>query len=148
MANTFSCLHYHVIFSTKDREPRIGDDRRQRLYDDIGGIARAAKAKLAAIGGTRDHVHLLIGMRTEPSVAAMVNKIKANSSRWMNETIAVNPRFEWQRGYGVFAVSKSNIPEVKEYIENQSEHHRHRTFREEYIAFLKQHGIEYDERYV
>ena len=148
MANTYACLHYHIIFSTKDREARISDDTRQRLYDYVGGIIRAAKAKLVAIGGTRDHVHLLIGMGTEPSVAAVVSKIKANSSRWMNDTFTANPRFEWQRGYGAFAVSKSNIPEVKEYIENQVEHHRHRTFREELIAFLKHHGIEYDERYV
>ena len=148
MANTYSCLHYHIIFSTKDREPRITDDLRQRLYDYIGGTLRAAKAKLVAIGGTCDHLHLLIGMGTEPSLAAMVNKVKANSSRWLNETFANNPRFEWQRGYAAFAVSKSNIPEAKDYIENQTEHHRHRTFREEFITFLKRHGIQYDERYV
>ncbi len=148
MGNTYACLHYHIIFSTKDREPRISDETRRRLYDYVGGIVRAAKVKLVAIGGTPDHVHLLIGMGTEPSVAAVVSKIKANASRWMNETFPGNPRFEWQRGYGAFAVSKSNIPEVKEYIENQAEHHRHRTFREEFIAFLKHHGIDYDERYV
>jgi len=148
MANTYSCLHYHIIFSTKDREPRITDDLRQRLYDYIGGTLRAAKAKLIAIGGANDHIHLLIGMGTEPAVAAMVSKVKANSSRWLNETFADGPRFEWQRGYGAFAVSKSNIPEVKDYIENQADHHRHRTFREEFITFLQRHGIEYDERYV
>ncbi len=94
MANTYACLHYHVVFSTKDREPRIGDEIRQRLYDYLGGIVRAAKAKLVAIDGTPDHVHLLIGMGTEPSVAAILSKIKANSSRWMNETFPTNPRFE------------------------------------------------------
>jgi putative transposase len=148
MGNTYACLHYHVIFSTKDREPRIDENARQRLYGYMGGIIRTANAKLVAIGGARDHVHLLIGMGTEPSIAAMVSKIKANASRWMNETFTAGSRFEWQRGYGVFAVSKSNIPEVKDYIESQAEHHRHRTFREEYIAFLERHGVEYDDRYV
>jgi putative transposase len=148
MGNTYACLHYHIIFSTKDREPRISDETRQRLYDYIGAIVRSAKAKLVAIGGTPDHIHLLVGMGTQPSVAAMVNKIKANASCWINEAFPDNPRFEWQRGYGVFAVSKSNTPEVKDYIENQAEHHRHRTFREELIGFLKHHDIEYDKRYV
>jgi putative transposase len=148
MATTYSCLHYHIIFSTKDREPRVSADVRQRLYDFIGGITRAEKATLVAIGGTSNHLHLLIGMGTEPSLAAMVNRIKANSSRWMNETFPGNPRFEWQRGYGAFAVSKSNIPEVKDYIENQTEHHRTKSFAEELIAFLQRHEIEYDERWL
>jgi len=93
-------------------------------------------------------VHVLFAMRTEPSLAAMVNKIKSNSSKWVRETFPGKSKFAWQTGYGVFSVSASNVDEVKAYIADQAEHHRKRTFQEEFLAFLKKHGVEYDERYV
>jgi REP element-mobilizing transposase RayT len=148
MANTFASVYYHVIFATKDRRPDITHDIRARLYEYIGGTVRGENGVPLMVGGTTDHVHILLAMRTEPSVAAMVKRIKANSSKWIHETFPHKAKFGWQAGYGVFSVSKSNADEVRAYIENQAEHHRKKTFREEFVAFLERHGVEYDERYL
>ncbi len=148
MASTFASVYYHVIFSTKDRYPYIADDVAPRLHGYIGGILRGEKGIPIAIGGTADHVHVLFAMRTEPSLATIVNKIKSNSSKWVHETFADKGKFAWQSGYGVFSVSASNVDDVKAYIASQAEHHRRRTFQEEFVAFLKKHGVEYDESHV
>jgi putative transposase len=100
------------------------------------------------VGGAEDHVHILFAMRTEPSIAAMIAKIKANSSRWVHEEFPELSEFAWQTGYGVFSVSKSNTGDVERYITNQEAHHRHRSFQEELLGLLRKHGIEYDERYI
>ncbi len=148
MASTFASVYYHVIFSTKDRYPHIADDVAPRLHGYIGGIIHGENGIPIAVGGTADHVHILFAMRTEPSLAAMINKVKSNSSKWMHETFPEKSKFAWQNGYGVFSVSASNVDEVNAYVANQEAHHRKRTFQEEFLAFLKRHGVEYDERYV
>jgi putative transposase len=121
---------------------------RPRLHEYIGGIIRQAEGIPVLVGGTADHVHILFAMRTEPSVAAMVGKIKANSSKWVHETFPELSKFAWQTGYGVFSISKSNTQEVERYIANQEAHHRHRSFQDELLGLLRRHGIEYDERYM
>ena len=148
MASTLACVYYHVIFGTKDRYPFICDDVGPRLHSYIAGIIRGERGVPIIVGGTADHVHILFAMRTEPSLSAMVNKIKSNSSKWVHETFPDKTEFAWQTGYGVFSVSVSNVDEVKAYIAAQADHHRKRTFQEEYLAFLKKHGVEYDERYL
>ena len=148
MSQSFASLHYHLIFSTKSRAPAITDDLASRLYEYLGGLLRFHKGVLLAAGGMADHVHLLVGLNREMSVAEAVRLVKANSSKWIHETFTDRQAFVWQTGYGAFTVSYSNIDQVKQYIDGQAEHHRRRTFQEEFMAFLKRHGIEYDERYM
>ena len=148
MGQSYTCLHYHVIFSTKDRRPLITPDFRQRLYDYVGGIIRGEKGQLLSGGGTKDHVHLLANLQSQPAVSDVIRVIKSNSSKWVHETFRDKAGFAWQVGYGAFTVSHSGIGQVRRYIENQEEHHRARSFKEEYVAFLDRHGIEYDERYI
>ena len=148
MGQSFTCLHYHLIFSTKRRAPQITPEFRQRLYDYIGGILKNENGSLIAAGGTGDHVHLLARLHAQTSVADALRIIKTNSSKWMHETLANKSDFAWQTGYAAFAVSRSNMASVRRYIETQEAHHRRVTFQEELIVFLEKHGLEYDERYI
>jgi putative transposase len=148
MANTFTSLHYHMVFSTKNRERWITSDVEERIWAYLGGIAKENKVHPIQIGGTEDHVHLLLGAPASLAPSKIAQLIKGGSSAWIHDTFPNMKGFAWQDGYGVFSVSKSNIPGVVEYIRGQREHHRTRTFQEEYLAFLKRHEIQYDERYV
>lgn len=148
MANTYTSLHYHVVFSTRNREPLIPKDVRDRIWAFLGGIARENKMKALCIGGLEDRIHLLIMAPPAMALSKMVQLLKGGSSKWIHETFPAMRRFAWQDGYGAFTVSKSQIPEVIQYIQGQDEHHRAKTFQEEYLTFLEKHGIEYDERYV
>jgi REP element-mobilizing transposase RayT len=141
-------MNCHIIFSTKNHEPLIVGDLAPRLFQYIGGIVRGKGDVLTAAGGMPDHVHLLVSLGKLSSIANTVRDIKSNSSRWIHETVATLHGFAWQAGYGAFAVSCSNLDEVNRYIAGQSEHHRVRTFEEEFRIFLQRHHIEYDERYV
>jgi REP element-mobilizing transposase RayT len=138
----------HIIFSTKNRAPMIATALQPRLFDYIGGIVQAEKNCLIAAGGMPDHVHLLVSLGREASIADTIRLIKANSSKWIHETFQQLHDFAWQSGYGAFAVSFSNIGAVKRYIARQEDHHRQRTFQDEYREFLKVHEIAFDERYV
>jgi len=109
---------------------------------------RELGGKLLAANGTADHVHLLMRLPPRLALADAVRVVKTNSSRWVHQSRALRRRFQWQAGYGAFSVSQSNVPEVVRYIRNQEQHHRRESFREELLAFLKRHGIEYDERYI
>jgi putative transposase len=148
MGHTFSNLLVHTIFSTKDRLPTIRERFRPRLYEYMSGIARAEFGRALCIGGTPNHVHGLIVLATDVSVAEAVRKWKSLSSKWVHETFTDTRDFAWQSGYGAFSVSRSNVPKVAGYIERQDEHHKRVTFEEEFVAFLKRHGIEYDPRHV
>ena len=147
MPSTHLSLHVHIIFSTKNREPFIANEWRKRLHAFLGGAVRTAQCVPEAIGGTSDHVHLLVGMRAMHRLADIMRDIKQASSKWVHETIGLKS-FGWQDGYSAFTVSASQIDQVKEYIRNQVEHHRKRTFKDEYVEFLKRYGIEYDNRYI
>lgn len=148
MAHTFSSLLAHVIFSTKNRAPLIDDELEPNLHAYIGGIIRELDAKALAIGGTVDHVHMLIRLPPKLSASELMRVVKTNSSRWVHESGTTRTSFAWQTGYGVFSVSESNREAVIRYIAGQKEHHRSMSFEEEYLAFLNRHGIEYDERFV
>lgn len=148
MANTFTSLHFHLVFSTKNREPWIDPSIEGRVWAFLGGVARQNKFKALQIGGTENHVHLLLGVPPSVGVSKAVQLIKGGSSMWMKSEFPGKRGFAWQDGYAAFSVSKSVVPEVIEYIQNQREHHRAKTFEEEYVAFLKKHEIDYDERYV
>ena len=142
MAQTFISNHHHIVFSTKHRAQLIKN--KTKLWAYMGGICRNIDIVPLAIGGMDDHCHLLVTHR-DLQISKMVNAIKSNSSKWMNEH---KQGFAWQNGYATFSVSASNIASVTRYIENQEEHHRKRTFEREYITLLKKHGVEFDERYV
>jgi REP element-mobilizing transposase RayT len=148
MANTFTSLHCHVIFSTKNREPWLRSDIEERVWAYLGGIARENGMKALMIGGIENHVHALIGIPPTLPVSKAVQLIKGGSSAWIKETFPGLAGFGWQDGYGAFSVSKSQVPEVVEYIRRQREHHRLKSFEEEYRAFLERHEIPYEERYV
>lgn len=141
-------MYSHVVFSTKNRRPQIAPDIQSRLYSYIGGIVANEKCVLVAAGGVPDHVHLLVSLRAQTSLADLLRLIKSNSSRWIHETFAEQSAFAWQDGYGAFSVSCSNVDAVKAYIADQERHHQKMSFEEEFVAFLKKHGIPYDERYL
>jgi len=145
---SFTQLTYHVVFGTKYRRRSIRDPIRERLYEYIGGILRAKSGHLIEIGGVQDHVHILARLSPSLAVADVIRDVKANSSKWMSEQAEAATDFEWQKGYGAFTVSYSLIETVREYIRRQAEHHRTTTFQEEYMAFLKRHGIEFRLEYL
>lgn len=148
MANTYTSLHYHIVFSTKNRESWIAADIEERIWAYLGGIANQNKIMPLQIGGTEDHVHLLLGAPTTLAPAKIAQLLKGGSSTWIHDTF---PQFKgrgWQDGYGAFSVSSSNLPSVSKYIQDQREHHRTRSFQDEYRAMLDRHGIKYDERFL
>ena len=147
MPSTHLSLHFHIIFSTKDRQPFIVEEWRARLHEYLGGLVRNADGIPEAIGGSADHVHMLAGLPATKALSPFVQDIKQTSSRWIHQTMGVK-KFAWQQGYGAFTVSVSNCSAVKQYIANQIEHHRKKSFQEEYIEFLKRHGVDYDDRYL
>jgi putative transposase len=148
MAGTYTKLIYHLVFSTKHREPLISPRLQPDLYDYIGGIVRGQEGTLLEVGGMPDHLHLVIRIKPDISVSDMARLVKANSSKWVNEQLDQRGRFAWQSGYGAFSVSLSQLPAVREYVLTQEEHHRKKTFQEEFIEFLNRHEIEYDERHL
>ena len=148
MANTYTSLHYHFIFSTKNRESWIVPDIEQRIWAFIGGIARTHRMTALQAGGIEDHIHALVNAPPTIAPFQIAQFLKGESSKWIHEEFAAMRDFGWQDGYGAFTVSKSNIPEVIRYIQNQREHHRTKTFQEEYLDFLRKNGIQYDEQYL
>jgi putative transposase len=147
MPQSFSSLHCHIVFSTKCRLPQIKPDFQPRLFEYIGGILRNHSSPLIAAGGMSDHVHLLVSLSRSISVADAVRVVKSNSSGWLHDELR-DRDFQWQAGYGAFAVSYSNIDPVTTYLANQAEHHRKLSYQDEFREFLRRHNIEWDERYV
>lgn len=148
MPQTWTALHYHLVFSTKHREPTITTDIQPRLYSHFGGLIRAEGGQLLAVGGMPDHVHLLARLNQRQALADVMRIVKTNSSKWIHEAFPAAPRFAWQTGYGAFTVGLSTLPSVKQYIANQEEHHSRQSFQDEFRSFLIQHEIEFDERYL
>ncbi|UCE08089.1 MAG: IS200/IS605 family transposase [bacterium] len=148
MAHSYVNILIHYIFSTKNREEIISAEVQDRLWAYMGGIARENNMKALAIGGIADHAHAFLSLPAKISMAKAIQLIKGGSSKWIHKTFQSLKDFSWQVGYGAFSVSVSHVDETINYILNQKEHHRHKTFQEEYLAFLKKHGIEYDERYI
>jgi len=143
MARTYTKLVYHIVFSTKERVPLITEEVRDRLYEYLGGVTRGEKGSLLEIGGVADHVHLLARFGAAIAVSDMVQRIKGNSSHWLNQR--PESRFAWQNGYGAFTVSESQVTTVRKYIQRQEEHHSRLSFKDELISLPRKHRIDFDE---
>jgi len=141
MSHTYTSNLMHCVFSTKGRCDLIPEELQDKLWAYLTGIARNLKIASLAVGGTANHLHLLIGLPATMALADAVGKLKANSSRWMGEH---GIEFEWQKGYGAFSVSPSMVGTVKSYIRNQAEHHKKRNFEEEFLVLLRKSGIVFD----
>jgi len=148
MPHSYVSNMVHYIFSTKERFPSIDQELEARLWPYIGGIARENGMRALAIGGTNDHVHALLSLPATLSVAKAIQLIKGGSSKWIHDQLPKHRKFAWQDGYGAFSASASQMKSVVRYIDGQKEHHRKRTFEEEFLDFLDKHGVEYDRRYV
>jgi putative transposase len=148
MANTYTSLHYHVVFSTKNRLRLISPEIEQRVWAYIGGIARKHKMTALQVGGVEDHIHALVTAPAIDAPSQIAQFLKGESSMWIHGEFPKLRDLSWQDGYAAFTVSKSNIPSVIKYIQNQREHHKKKTFQEEYRELLEKHGVEYDERYI
>jgi len=147
MSSTHLSLHYHLVFGTKDHEPLIASVWKDRLHAYLGGVIRTLDGVPEAIGGVADHVHILVGLRATHTLADVLREIKSVSSAWVHKDVGVGS-FAWQEGYGAFTVSSSQLETVRAYIQQQEEHHRTRTFREEYLALLQRSRVEFEERYL
>ena len=145
MPDTFSKLLIHIVFTTKSRAPLISREFRDELYAYIGGIVMRQNAVLLAVGGMPDHVHLLVSIRPSLAVAKLVQLVKANTSKWLNERPDPGETFAWQEGYGAFSVSESMMPKVVAYIRNQESHHRQEPFELEWSVLLRKHGLSAEE---
>ena len=148
MAHTFTHLLTHIVFSTKDRQPLLDADLKTRLFPYLGGIVRAHDGKALIINGPKDHIHILASLAAKHSLSDLLRELKANSTGWIHKNFPDKQSFAWQTGYGAFSVSHSNQAEVEKYIAGQEEHHRRVSFQKEFIAFLKKHEIQYDERFL
>lgn len=148
MANTYSQISIHVVFAVKHRENVFLREWRDELHKYISGILTNEGAKSLAVGGWKDHVHVFFGMPLTKSVSDLIRVIKANSSKWINQNAFVKGKFEWQEGYSAFSFSKSQRDIVINYIINQEEHHRIKTFKEEYEEMLHEFGIIYEPKYL
>lgn len=137
MSHTYSATYVHCVFSTKERQNSIVDELRPKLWAYLNGIAQNVKLVPIAIGGTANHIHLLLRFPPVIALSEAIQKLKANSSRWMGEQMP----FEWQEGYAAFSVSPSSVEKVKRYVQRQEEHHRAQTFEEELFALLEKAGI-------
>ena len=147
MASTFLALHYHIVFSTKDRIALIDSSWRDRLHDYLGGTVAGLGGIPQGVGGVADHVHLLVGLKATHCLADFMRELKKASSVWVHDEIGLR-EFAWQEGYGAFTVSPTTRPGVQKYIANQAEHHRAKSFREELVGFLKAAGVIYEDRFL
>jgi REP element-mobilizing transposase RayT len=148
MANTYTSLHYHLVFSTKNRERWINPEIEERVWSYLAGIAKQNKMTPIQIGGVEDHVHVLLGASPTLAPSKIAQLVKGGSSAWIHDTFPDMKAFAWQDGFGGFTVSRSNVESVADYIRGQREHHRSRTFQDEYLALLQKHGVSYDEKYL
>ncbi len=148
MSHTHTCLHYHLVFSTKNRTRSITPAIQSRLHEYLAGIVRGANGVPIQIGGTADHVHLLVTLTQNLALAEFMRELKAGSSGWVHDTFPEARDFKWQSGYGAFTVSHSSLESVKGYIANQEEHHRKISFQDEFRALLEKHEIAFEEKYL
>jgi REP element-mobilizing transposase RayT len=147
MSHTYCSALFHCVFSTRERRKTISSDVQPRLWAYMGGVAREHGTKALAVGGADDHVHILLSLPGTIAMANAMREIKSASSFWMSHTAGVED-FEWQEGYGAFSIGQSQVSATIAYIGGQAEHHRARSFEDEFFAILKKYGIEYDSRYV
>ena len=148
MSQSLSKIYLHIVFHVKNTSPTIEEEHWERLHSYIGGLVNITGCQVLCVGGVENHVHVLLMFSRTETVAHVVEEMKRNSSRWIKTISPIYENFAWQGGYGAFSVSQSQINNVKRYIERQKEHHRKRSFQEEYLEFLRLHDVEFDEKYV
>ena len=148
MAHTYTCLHYHCIFSTHGRRNLIPQDNLADLHAYLGGAIRNLGGVALAVGGPTNHAHVLAGLPATLTVAEALGKTKAGTTLWAKQTHPAMGDFAWQDGYAAFTVSRSRLEDTCAYVRNQAAHHREMSFEEEFLALLSHHGIEYDDRFV
>lgn len=148
MANTYHQIYIQAVIAVKYRNALIRKEWKSEFLAVIGKLINKSGGKTLIVNGTEDHTHCFFGMKPSLAVSGLLQKVKANSSKWLNESGKLSHRFEWQPGYGVFSYSRSHIDKVYNYIKNQEVHHRKKSFREEYIRLLENFEVDYDERYI
>ena len=148
MANTYTQIYIQIVFAVQGRKNLIPKQHREELHKYITGIVTHRKQKLLAIFAMPNHVHILVGMQPNISISDLTRDIKAGSSKFISENNWVNGKFNWQYGFGAFSYSKSHIDNVVNYILNQEEHHKKKTFKDEYLDLLQKFEIDYDEKYL
>jgi REP element-mobilizing transposase RayT len=148
MANTYTQIHVQAILCVQNRASLIRQEWKEELYKYLTGILQNHDHKMLAINGMPDHVHLFFGFRPTQALSDLMRDIKEHSSKWIQERGFVRGKFSWQSGYGAFSYSKSQVPQVIQYIQNQEKHHEQKTFRQEYIELLEAFGVDYDEKYI
>ena len=146
--STYSQLYIQVVFAVKNRQALIKEDWEERLYQYITGIVQSKGQKMLAINGVSNHIHIFINIKPNCSIADLVREIKKSSNKFINENKFTPFKFQWQEGYGVFSYSHSHIDRVAKYVMNQKEHHRKKTFKEEYIEILQKMNVDYDNKYL
>jgi REP element-mobilizing transposase RayT len=148
MANIYTQIYIQIVFAVKRRQNLVSISWKDELYKYITGIVTNEGQKLIAINGMPDHIHILIGIKPDKSLSDMVRAIKANSSRFINEKRWINGKFEWQTGFGAFSYSHSQLTNVINYIQKQEEYHKKKTFKEEYIDFLKAFNVDFKNEFI
>jgi putative transposase len=148
MSQSLSMVIIHIIFSTKDRFPCLDPVTRQNLHAYLSTVSRNAKSETYRVGGTADHVHLAVRLCRTVTIAELVEELKTSSSKWVKLQRSGLHRFSWQRGYGAFSIGANELEALITYIANQEEHHKVRTFQEEYLALLGKYGVQFDKRYI
>ncbi|MEX2603870.1 MAG: IS200/IS605 family transposase [Gracilimonas sp.] len=148
MANTYTQLYIHFVFAVQNRISLIQPDWEEELYKYITGIIQNKTHKMIAINGMPDHLHMFIGYQPKGAMSELIKVVKGESSKWIKDRGLVQGGFKWQEGYGAFSHSRSQIDRVYHYIQNQKEHHRKKSFREEYLELLKKFNVDFDEKYI
>ena len=148
MANTYTQIYLQFVFAVKGRQSLLHDSFRDELHKYITGIVEKRNNKLITINSVEDHMHIFIGFGTTMSIADLLHDIKMNSSKFIEQKKWVKGKFAWQEGYGGFSYSRSHIDRVVKYINNQQEHHKKRSFKDEYLDYLKKYAVVYDSRYL
>ena len=140
--------YLHITFSTKNRSPFIDNEVKDELFNYLGGICKNMECNPVQVGGVEDHIHILCLLSRKTALMKLIEELKSHSSKWIKTKGSKYQKFYWQKGYGSFSVNPSEIETVVNYIQNQNEHHKKKTYKDEYLAFLKKYHVEYDERYV
>ena len=148
MANTYTQIYIMVVFSVSGKTNLISSKWKDELYKYITGIIKSHNQKLIAINGVSDHIHILLGLKPDMALSDLVRVIKSNSSKFINEKKFIRGKFNWQEGFGAFSYSHSQLSNVIKYIENQENHHKKKTFKEEYFELLEKYSVEYEKKYL
>jgi putative transposase len=148
MAGTYSQIYIHIVIVVKKRDNLIPKANREELFEYLAGIIRNKGQKSIIVNGVGNHVHLFVGLKPDMKISDLVRDIKNNSTNFINRMKWINMKFSWQAGYGAFSYGESQVEAVFNYIKNQEDHHKKKTFREEYLEFLKRFNVEYDEKYL